>query len=191
MNRRRNAGVIFLAMIGAGIGWLLATHRPGESADMHPVADSSAAPASLLTPTAPAIDDHSGPGDGSAGDPGRTPTDGPTGVTLQELETEYGDPTIARDARLAIQGVLDTALDRSRYEVYTVTCRDLNCQIFSNPKVPGAESDWPPIVEAMMQKLSSASLRNPETGAELKPELKSISRGRRAGAVTVTIIWLR
>jgi hypothetical protein len=93
--------------------------------------------------------------------------------------------------RLAIQRVLNTTLDQSRYQVQAIICHEQNCQIFSNPQTPGAESDWPPIVEAIMQELAKASFRSPEAGAGLKPTLKSIARDRRKDAVTVTIIWLR
>jgi hypothetical protein len=114
-----------------------------------------------------------------------------SGVTTESLEREYGDPTIARDAKAAIQRVLDAKIDQSKYQVRTILCHKQNCQIFSNAKVPGADSDWPPIVEEIVQELATVSFRNPETGEELKPTLQSISRGTRKDTVTVTIIWLR
>ena|SRR5690606_13778529 len=183
--------VIALATSGVILGWLLSNHESRKSANMGSQAslepDAKTLPPPLVTLASSDISGSQG-ADGAASAPASA---SPPGVTLAELEREYGDPTIARGAKLTIQRVLASTLDQSRYQVHAIICHEQNCQIFSNPQVPGAEADWPPIVEEILQELAKDSFRDPETGAELKPTLQSISRGRRKDAVTVTIIWLR
>ena len=196
MNRSKIApGVIALATFGTGIGWLLSVQGSRTSVNIRPetVPEYGAEQTIALSPAPPTVVDiSSSKGRGDAAELPSAPTpEASPGVSLAELEKEYGDPTIARGAKLTIQRVLDAKLDQSRYQVHAVICHEQNCQIFSNPLLPGAEGDWPPIVETMLQELEKASFRNPETGAELKPTLEAMSRGRPKGAVTLTIIWLR
>ena len=109
-------------------------------------------------------------------------------TTLGAAEHADPHPVLSRNIELTVQRAIDTTLDRSRYEVQLVKCRVRNRQIFSNPQVSGADSDWPSIVEAIVSELTIASFRNPDTGADLKPMVQSISRGRAEGSLTVTII---
>lgn len=193
MHAKKAVSVAVLALFGIGIGWLLSVHGFRDSADLRSQQVPEGATGQTLPPPVPlSIVDSSSPSDGHVAEEPSIHTPGDSsGVSLASLEEEYGDPTIARAAKLAIQRVLDARLDQSRYEVHAIICHELSCQMFSNPRVPGAESDWPPIVEATMQELARLPFRHPETGAELKPTLKSISRGRRKDALTVTIIWLQ
>jgi hypothetical protein len=192
IHARKAVGAVALALIGVGTGWLLSVQGFLETADVR----SQQVPASATEPAIPppitsASVASSSPGDGDvAGVSGNQTSQDSSGFTLAAMEKERGDPTIARAAKLAIQGVLDSRLDQGRYQVHAVICHELSCQMLSNPQVPGAERDWPPIVEAAMQELARLPFRHPETGAELKPSLKAISRGSRKDAVTVTIIQL-
>lgn len=192
---KKAIGVFALATLGSGIGWVLSIQGSRDSMGKHPepVLEHATERTIIRPPATPDLEDlNHNSSDGDAAElPSATPADASSGATLESLEKEYGDTTIARGAKLVIQRALDKTLDRSRYQVQAIICHEQNCQIFSNPQVPGADTDWPPIVESIMQELATASFRNPETGAELKPTLQAISRGRRKGAVTVTIIWLR
>ena len=196
MNFGKNAiGVVALATLGFGTGWVLSVQGSRDSMDKHPgmVLEHATARTIVRPPATPDREDlNNNSSDHDAAERlSAPPAEASSGATLESLEREYGDPTIARGAKLVIQRALDKTLDRSRYQVQAIICHEQDCQIFSNAQVPGADTDWPPIVEAIIQDLATASLRSPASGAVLKPTLKAISPGRRKDAVTVTIIWLR
>jgi hypothetical protein len=187
--------VVTLATLACGIGWLFSVQGSRDSMDKDPglaveIAKEPTVIRFHATRDARDLIENSSDRD-AANAVGVAPAEGSTGATLESLEKESGDPTIARGAKAVIQRALDKTLDRTRYQVPAVICNEQNCQIFSNPQVPGSDTDWPSIVEAIMQDLATASFRSAETGAELRPALKAISRSRGKDAATVTIIWLR
>src|SRR5690606_34033496 len=105
--------VIALATLGVGLGWLLSDHESRWWANIRPQAAPEYATEKIIPPpVTPAILDISrSQSNGDAAELSSAPTSGaPPGVTLAELEREYGDPTIARGAKLTIQRVLNTKL---------------------------------------------------------------------------------
>jgi hypothetical protein len=193
---RKNAiAVASLATLGAAIGWLLSIQDSWNAGFGHSQRDiehsierSNIAP--LVAP--PSIDLISESSNGGNSELRGAPTAEESSKAPSEYpEREVGNSIVSGNAELTINRTLVAKLDRSRYQVQAVMCHEHSCQIFSKAQVSGADSDWPPIVDAIVQDLQAVYFRNSETGAELKPILKTISQGRRQDAVTVTIIWLQ
>lgn len=98
------------------------------------------------------------------------------------------DPTLSRAIEVAVQMAVDTALDRSRYDLHSIACRGPSCQIVSVERASGTGTPWSMTVATIMRDLSAAAIRHPSTGMELKPRLQLLEQGMGETPGTVTMI---
>lgn len=181
----QNYTIVALVALGAGAWWLLSARGSQEARDVDPPSVAGApiegeAPAPVV-PQSPAIVANNSSDSSVTGTP-RGPDAPPAPVTWPARALEFAeqadpDPALSREIESAIHRAIDTTLDRSRYEVHSVTCRGQSCQILSVAQASGAGNQWPPAVAAIMRELMTASIRKPGTDMELKPMLQALQQG--------------
>ena len=185
---------IALVVLGAGTWWLLPVRGShdanGSDAPSTPEPSIPEVNPAPTAPQAPVVVDR----DSSEGSTTEAPRDlgaSPAPVAWSEndlkfAEREDPDPALSREVESAIQRAIDSTIDRGKLEVHSITCRALTCQILSVDHAPAAGdnlppaggSNWPPVVATILRDLTSVPIRNPGTGAELKPMLELVKIGR-------------
>lgn len=96
------------------------------------------------------------------------------------------DPTLSRHLEAEMQKLIDTTLDRARYDPQSVTCRLNRCQVIASDRALSVDSNSAPvsrldvvtggpmsvIVPPIVLGASNAGILDPYSGASLKAELE-------------------
>lgn len=190
-------GPAALFLLGAGIWWALSDRSP-QAGIATPVGEGMPPSAARNSrPPADAITDDPQP---ERNKPPRDTTQAQEAVSTRNdrarsfVARENPDPAVSSELELAIQRALDESLDRSRFNVESVTCRANLCQIVSidraaSPAIDGRRPDlqgWGPSLAKLFLQLKGTAVPGPRTGSTVgNPKLSEIAIVRDGGTVTM------
>lgn len=105
-------------------------------------------------------------------------------AALEFAEEADPDPALSRHLEVEIHRILDITLDSARYETRSAICRGLGCQVLTRDRTSGPMSvAGPPsydFIAPVLRGLSSAGIRSPATGEDIKPRLEFVRSTRGA-----------
>jgi hypothetical protein len=99
--------------------------------------------------------------------------------TLAFAQLVDPDPALSSELEYVVQRSIDAKLDRSTNQIGSVTCRGNECQMLFTSFASVTDPSWPPALRAIISDLNAIHIRNPTTGADLKPSLELVSRSTR------------
>jgi hypothetical protein len=189
-----------LMVLGAGVIWILSDRtRNDQRANAAPFSDRTVVgsavegqehevseppmpiPGVSVRAQTEAIADATG---GVSVDVGPRGADGWPMAALEFADEADPDPTLSRHLEVEIHRIVDITLDRARYETHSAICRGLGCQVLTRDRTPGSiPAAGPPLydfIAPVLRGLSSAGIRSPTTGEDLKPKLEFVRSTRGA-----------
>lgn len=183
-SRKFFTGPIVLVILGAGAWWVLADKDSQEnSAASVREAPPQSAPGSPIhsvegTKSNDPIARLDKPPQDSAQSPGKPSTQN---MALKFAGRENPDPALSNELELGIQKALDASIDRGRFDVESVICRENTCQIISvdrtpppaiSGRPPDLQNGWGSSLKNLLVQLNDAGMQNPRTGAWIdKPKM--------------------
>jgi hypothetical protein len=93
-------------------------------------------------------------------------------ATLAFTDQPDTDPGLSKELEASLQRSMDQLLDKSRFDLQSVTCRSSSCQILTIDRTPEPEKGWPVVLVAMRNQLKDGFVRHPSTGVSLQPKVE-------------------